>query len=69
MVLQHQTNPMGMRPKFRIILEQAIEEGIKRGYHRAHKHNENPTETSICENIEDAVMGSLYEYFDFDDDD
>ena len=58
-----------MRPKFRVILEQAINEGIRRGYSRAYKHNENPTETSICENIEDAIMGSIYEYFDFDEND
>ena len=54
-----------MKPKFRVILEQALEEGIRRGYRRAYKHNENPTEESICEQIEDCVMGSLYEYFDF----
>jgi len=54
-----------MKPKFRVILEQALEEGIRRGYRRAYKHVENPTEEAICEQIEDCVMGSLYEYFDF----
>ena len=54
-----------MTPKFRVILDQAISEGVLRGYRRAFKHNENPTEESICEQIEDCVMGSLYEYFDF----
>ena len=54
-----------MTPKFRVILEQALEEGIRRGYRRAYKHNENPSEEIICETIEDCVMGSLYEYFDF----
>jgi archaeosine-15-forming tRNA-guanine transglycosylase len=56
-----------MRPKFRVILEMAIEEGVRRGYSRAFKHVENPSEGSIIEHIEDAVMGSIYEYFDFDD--
>ena len=56
-----------MKPKFRVILEQAIEEGVRRGYSRAHKHVENPTETAIIENIEDAVMSSIYEYFDFEE--
>ncbi len=56
-----------MTPKFRVILEQALEEGIRRGYRRAYKHNENPTEEAICEQIEDCVMSSLYEYFTFDD--
>ena len=54
-----------MTPKFRVILEQALEEGIRRGYRRAYKHNEEPSEEIICEQIEDCVMGSLYEYFDF----
>lgn len=58
---------MSMKPKFRVILEMAIEEGVRRGYSRAHKHVENPSEHSIIENIEDAVMSSMYEYFDFDD--
>jgi len=57
-----------MKPKFRVILEQAIEEGVRRGYHRAFKHVENPTEGAIIEQIEDAVMSSIYEYFDFEED-
>ena len=55
-----------MRPKVRVILEQAIEEGVRRGYSRAHKHNENPSEGAIIEHIEEAVMSSIYEYFTFD---
>lgn len=55
-----------MRPKVRVILEQAIEEGVRRGYSRAHKHNETPSEGAIIEHIEEAVMSSIYEYFTFD---
>jgi archaeosine-15-forming tRNA-guanine transglycosylase len=58
-----------MKPKFRVILEQAIEEGVRRGYHRAFKHVENPTEGAIIEHIEDAVMSQIYEYFTFDEND
>jgi hypothetical protein len=58
-----------MKPKFRVILEMAIEEGVKQGWHRAHKHVENPSEESIKEKIEDAVMSAIYEYFTFDEDD
>ena len=54
-----------MTPKFRVILDQAISEGVLRGYRRAYKHNENPTEEAICETIEDCVMSTLYEYFNF----
>ena len=54
-----------MKPKFRVILDQAINEGVLRGYRRAFKHNEDPSEEIICETIEDCVMSSLYEYFTF----
>ena len=58
-----------MKPKFRVILSQAIEEGVKIGYRRAFKHNENPTEETIIETIEDCVMSAIYEYFEFSDTD
>jgi hypothetical protein len=31
-----------MKPKFRVILEQALEEGIRRGYRRAYKTCREP---------------------------
>jgi hypothetical protein len=58
-----------MKPKLYHILDIAVEEGIKRGWHRAHKHVENPSEDSIKEAIEDAVMSSIHEYFTFDEGD
>jgi hypothetical protein len=58
-----------MKVKMRVILEMAIEEGVLRGYRRAFKHNEDPSEEVICETIEECVMSSLYEYFTFDDED
>ena len=58
-----------MKPKIHVILSQAIEEGVRRGYSRAHKHNEDPSEEVICHTIEDCVMSAIYEYFTFDDED
>ncbi len=58
-----------MKVKMRVILEMAIDEGVRRGYSRAHKHVENPTEGAIIEQIEDAVMSQIYEYFTFDEED
>ena len=55
-----------MKPKTRVILEMAIEQGVRRGYARAHKHVENPLESSILEHIEECVMSEIYEYFTFD---
>ena len=56
-----------MKVKTLVILEQAIEEGVRRGYRRAHKHIENPTEESICDHIGECVMAQIYEYFTFED--
>ena len=56
-----------MKPKFHKILEQAINEGVLRGYRRAYKHVENPTEGAIIDNVVEQVMNSLDEYFTFED--
>ena len=56
-----------MKVKFRVILEQAINEGTRRGYRRAFKHNEDPSEEVICQTIEECVMSQIYEYFTFDE--
>jgi hypothetical protein len=56
-----------MKVKTLVILERAIEEGVRRGYRRAHKHIENPTEESICDRIEMCVMEQIHEYFTFED--
>jgi len=58
-----------MKPKFHVILEMAVEQGVRRGYSRAHKHVENPTEGAIIEHIEDAVMSAITDYFTFEDHD
>jgi len=56
-----------MKPKIHVILSQAIEEGTRRGYMRAFKYNEDPSEEVICHTIEECVMSQIYEYFTFDD--
>jgi hypothetical protein len=56
-----------MKVKTLVILEQAIEEGVRRGWQRAHKHVENPNEGSIMAHLEECVMAQIYEYFTFED--
>jgi hypothetical protein len=56
-----------MKPKAREVLELAIEQGVARGYHRAFKYVENPTEEAIMSSIEDCVMSAIYEWFEFDE--
>jgi hypothetical protein len=58
-----------MKVRTHVILEMAIGEGVTRGYRRAFKHVENPTEGAIIENIEDAVMSAITDYFNFEDGD
>lgn len=56
-----------MKPNFRKVLEIALEEGVRYGYNRAHKHIENPTEGAIIDSIVEQVMNSLDEWFDFEE--
>lgn len=57
-----------MRPRTYSILDRAVEEGVKLGYNRAHKHTSKPTEALLLERIQDAVMEKICEVFEFDND-
>jgi hypothetical protein len=57
---------LNMKPKIYTILSQAVEEGVKRGYRRAFKHIESPSEEDVTDSIDSAVMASILEYFIFD---
>ena len=56
-----------MKPKFRNVLELAIEQGVRYGYNRAFKYIENPSENTIVESIAEQVMNSIDEWFDFEE--
>ena len=58
-----------MKVKTLVILERAIEEGVRRGYRRAFKHVENPNEGSVTAHLEQCVMEQIHEYFTFSDTD
>jgi len=57
-----------MKPKFLFILEMAIDAGVERGYRRAYKHTDQPTDEAVINTIQECVLSSIYEYFDFDND-
>jgi hypothetical protein len=59
------SNKMGMEPKVSFILELAIQQGVRRGYSLAHKHVINPSADTVTDAIEDAVMSSIHDYFEF----
>ncbi len=56
-----------MKPKFFSVLEMCIESGITRGYNRAFKHNDNPSEQEIIDNISKAIVEDIFEWFDIDE--
>ncbi len=53
-----------MKPKFRAVLEMAIEEGVRFGYNRAFKHNSEPHIDSITDSIVTEIFNSLDTWFD-----
>ena len=57
-----------MKPKIAVILNDCVEHGVARGWERAHKHNPAPTEHQVKAYIEECVMGEIYEYFSFEED-
>ena len=58
---------MTMKPKTYPILVDAVDNGVKYGYHRAHKHNDNPDREEITDAIISAVLNEIFEWFDIDD--
>ena len=54
-----------MQPNYYNILEECIELGVPRGYRRAYKHVEKPSEDSIFMEIEEAIMAEICQRFIF----
>lgn len=57
-----------MKPKTYRVLSEAVENGIKYGWHRAHKYDEEPDSVDIHAALHNAIMNEISEYFEFDDD-
>jgi hypothetical protein len=58
-----------IRAKAYPLKREAVEVGLRLGWHRAHKHTERPTPDAIQEAQEQAVMTEISERFSFSDDD
>ena len=56
-----------MKAKTRVILEEAIDEGIRVGYRRAFKHTDNPDEHWVMENVRNEIMNCIDLRFDFEE--
>ena len=57
-----------MRVRAYTVLSEAVERGVAFGWSHAHKHESNPSEDIVCENMEREVLNAICEAFDFDDD-
>jgi hypothetical protein len=57
-----------MKPKLFPVLEMAVEDGVAHGLNRAHKHTDNPTHDQIVVAVTEAVLNSICEWFDLDQD-
>ena len=58
-----------MKVNERALLERCIEEGLRDGYRRAHKHVDQPTENGMRETMWDAIWLHIDEYFEFETND
>lgn len=56
-----------MTPKFYELLQRCVEDGVQRGWNRAHKHMSPPPEHAVRAAIEEAVMLEIHEWFTFPD--
>ena len=56
-----------MKPNIRLILEEASERGVDRGYKYAFKHTDSPLESAILQSIEDAIWLEIDTYFSFEE--
>lgn len=52
-----------MKPRFGLVLENAIEQGVAMGIRRAFKHDDNPSHDAIQSAVENDVMLCLHEWF------
>ena len=57
----------GMKVNAYRVLSRAVEEGTDYGWTRAHKHTDKPDEDGIKEEVVQAVINEICEYFKFDE--
>lgn len=56
-----------MKPNIYRIIAECVEVGSRRGVNRAFKYQDNPDIETITSNVDNAIMGEICEWFNFDD--
>jgi DnaJ-class molecular chaperone len=51
------------------VITRAVEEGVRYGWMRAHKHVDKPDEHQMCQEMENGVMNALCEVLNWGDED
>ena len=54
-----------MKPREYRLMQDCLENGLRRGYRRAFKHTDAPSEDQILESLQTNVMGEIIEFFAF----
>ena len=57
-----------MKVNKRALLERCIDEGLRDGWRRAHKHVEKPSQAGLTEAMWDGIWLHIDEYFEFSTD-
>ena len=57
-----------MKPKIYNLVSLAVEEGVRSGYRRAYKHDDNPLESLVISTLHTEIMVALSDYFSFEED-
>jgi hypothetical protein len=57
-----------MKAKTRVILAEAIDNGLIAGWHLAHKHTPDPDDETMSEAMHHAIWLCIDEVFTFEDD-
>lgn len=55
-----------MKPDTYKLIEMCVESGVARGLHRAYKYNDKPTVEQIEDQVVQAIMFEIGEWFKFD---
>jgi len=63
---EKQTNNKKMKPRMYNIIKECIENGIRYGIRRAHKHTDEPSEDLLESEIHSAIMTELDDKFEFE---
>ena len=57
-----------MKPREYRLFTECLENGLRRGYRRAYKHTDQPSEEQLLESLHTNVMGEISEFFAFQPD-